>query len=126
MADLYLRHANRYEIATPISYWWTSSEGPIHSSKGETRNISPSGVLVAAEECPPIGASIQMRMRLPSLRGTGFGMKLYGEGRVVRSERVETSLGSRASRFFAASVHFYPENSERPVVSSDEKFKSTV
>ena len=79
MADLYLRHANRYEVTAPVSYWWSSPKGPVHSAAGETRNISHSGVLVAAGECPPIGSAIQMTIQLPRLRGGGFGMKLQGE-----------------------------------------------
>jgi len=129
MADLYLRHANRYEVAAPVSYWWSSPKGPIHSGKGETRNLSHSGVLVATGECPPIGASIQMTILLPRIRGSGIGMKLHGEGVVVRVEDSATTVASKPAGAFAATVQFYPETSEKsqqPDVRADEKLKTTV
>jgi len=112
MADLYLRHANRYEVAAPVSYWWSSKRGLVHSSTGETRNISDCGVLVGVGECPPVGAAIQMTIQLPRLRGNGLGMKLHGEGKVVRVDDAETTAESRSKKVFAASVHFYFERSE--------------
>ncbi len=129
MADLYLRHANRYEVTAPVSYWWSSPKGPVHSAAGETRNISHSGVLVAAGECPPIGSAIQMTIQLPRLRGGGFGMKLQGEGMVLRIENAGTTTESKPVSVFAASVMFYfetSEKSEQPDVSGDEKLKTTV
>lgn len=129
MVDLYLRHANRYEVTVPVSYWWSLPKGPIHSGAGETRNISQFGVLVAAGECPPIGAAIQMAIQLPRLRGPGLGMKLQGEGTVVRVENTGTATESKPARAFAASVLLYPEKSEKleqPDVSNDEELKNTV
>lgn len=128
LADLHLRRARRYEVSAPVSYWWAASKGPIHSSAGETLNISDSGVLVAASECPPMGASIQMTVLLPRLRDKGFGMKLHGEGMVVRVENGDTPLSAPA-KAFAASVQFYPETSDQPEkLKRDgvEKLKTTV
>jgi len=129
MADLHLRHAYRFEIVTSVSYSWSSLRGQVCSGEGETRNMSDSGILVVGDQCPPIGALIQISMRLPSPRGKPFGMKLYGEGRVVRSEKIETSPGNTPSTLFAASMHFYPETSEKseqPLESCNEGLKSTV
>lgn len=129
MADFDPRRAKRYEISVPVSYWWSASKGPIHSSLGETRNISDSGVLVAAAgECPPTGASIQVTVLLPRLREEGPGMNLHGEGTVVRVENADTP-SSKPVKVFAASVHFYPERPdelEEPRREVEEKLRIIV
>lgn len=111
IVDLYQRNSNRYELTAPVSYWWSSSKGPTHSGMGETRNISHCGVLVAAGECPPIGAAIQITVHLPHRRSPGVCMKLEGEGKVLRVENSNRNVESNPSRAFAASVQFYFETS---------------
>jgi hypothetical protein len=127
MVDLYQRHANRYEVTTPVSYWWSSSRGTTHSGTGETRNISHCGVLVATGECPPIGAPIQITVHLPHRRSPGVGMKLEGEGKVLRVENADRAVECEPGSLFAASVQFYFEASiqrEQPY-ASDESLKTT-
>ena len=129
MAEFDLRRARRYGVSVPVSYWWSASQGPIHSCAGETRDISDSGVSVAAAgECPPIGASIQVTVPLPRLREEGPGMRLLGEGTVVRVENADTPSATPV-KIFAASVHFYPERSDdlmEPKRVAGEKLQSIV
>ena len=126
MVDLYLRHANRYKVAAPVSYWWSSSRGPARTGAGETRNISHCGVLVAAGECPPIGAAIQITVHLPH-RSAGAGMKLEGEGKVLRVENADGTVESNSGGVFAASVQFHFEASIKPEQRyvSGERLKTT-
>jgi hypothetical protein len=126
MPDLHPRRAHRYQVATPVSYWWLAPKGPVHSGNGKTRNISQSGVLVATSECPPSGAAIQMTIRLPRLSGSGHGMKLYGEGTVVRIEDTGFGFDSEPTKVFAASVQFYPEKSEQLDPIGIEEFDTNL
>jgi len=129
MPDIRPRRAHRYQVVTPVLYWWASSGGPVHAGSGQTRNISQSGVLVAANECPPAGASIQMTLGLPRLPGNGQGMKLHGEGVVVRVHDADVVSDCKPARVFAASVLFYPDRSERseqPDPIGIEEFSSNL
>ena len=117
MTGLYLDRPKRFELAVPATFWWSYAKGPAKSGKGVTNNISNSGVLVTTNECPPVGARIQMSVLMPRAEGKGYGMELHGEGMVVRVQE-DTPAGSGAqSKGFAASVQFYPE----PIDSSVQK-----
>jgi hypothetical protein len=113
MTDLQLRQANRYRLSAPVSFWWYPPEGSVKSSEGVTQDISHAGVLVMAHECPPAGVQIQLTVLLPGLRDKSKGMKLHGEGVVVRLENSKDGSDSSGSLGFAASVQFYPENPSR-------------
>lgn len=129
MVESHVRRANRYEITAPVSYWWSLRKGPMHSGHGEMRNISHSGVLVATTECPPLGTVVEMSVVLPRVRGNGNGMKLHGEGIVLRLQDVSAPTESGLTKGFAASVHFYPELPDAPEdqqLSRIENLKKTV
>ncbi len=114
MTAFYLDRAKRFEVAVPVTFWWESPKGPTKSGKGVTKNISNSGVLVTASECPPSGVRIQLNVRMPRLGGKGYGMELHGEGTVVRVEGDATAGSGARPKGFAASVHFYPEHIDSP------------
>jgi hypothetical protein len=90
-------------------FWWVPAKGSLLSSMGVTRNVSNSGVLIAASECPPVGAVVQVEVLLPRIEGNGYGMKLHGEGIVVRMETAICADLAEQPYAFAASVQFYPE-----------------
>ena len=62
--------------------------------------------------CRPVGARVQLDILLPKLADPGFGMSLAGEGVVLRVEPHGSQGASSGEAGFAASVHFYPEESE--------------
>lgn len=103
-----IQRGKRFECAAPVEYWWPVAEGVVKSGMGVTRNIGNSGVLIAASECPPAGVHIQMTVFLPRSEGSGYAMKLHGEGLVVRIENDALDPDERPIGF-AASVQFYPE-----------------
>lgn len=106
--DLVNRRTKRFEYAAPATFWWSPGGGFLQSATGVTRDIGNTGVLIETSECPPPGVHIQVTVFLPLIEGSGYGMKLHGEGVVVRVEggRADTDEQPTA---FAASVHFYPE-----------------
>lgn len=48
-----------------------------------------------------------MEIALPKLKDTGSGMKLFGEGVVLRSEHGDATMSG-----FAASAQFYPKTAD--------------
>ena len=109
MTSLLLQRARRFELRAPATFWWMSGKGLLHSCTGVTRNISNSGVLIATSEYPPVGTAIQIAVLLPRSEGSGYGMKLQGEGIVVRMDEIGCTDFVEQPFAFAASVHFYPE-----------------
>lgn len=105
-----LDRANRFEFSVPVSFWWSRAKGSTQSGKGTTRNISSSGVLVATNECPPVGVAVQLTVFMPRTASKSHAMELHGEGTVVRVESDVTSRSGGEPKGFAASVHFYPEH----------------
>ena len=105
---LLMQRAKRFECAAPVAFWWPLAQEAVQSGMGVTQNIGNSGVLIVTDECPPTGVHIQMTVYLPQIEGSGYAMKLHGEGIVVRVES-ETSDSNERPTGFAASVQFYPE-----------------
>ena len=116
-----MQRTKRFECSAPVAFWWPLGQGVVQSGLGVTRNISNSGVLIEASECPAVGTPIQMMVFLPRIEGNGYRMKLNGEGVVVRVEGEETGLDQGLTRF-AASVQFYQE----PVDGSEQPAKDSA
>ena len=104
-----LRKAKRYQLSAPARFEWALHEGEPQSGKGVTRDINPSGVYVLADDLPPVGALVQLEIRLPKLDAPGFGMSLAGEGVVLRVEPPGSRGADISQGGFAASVQFYPD-----------------
>src|SRR5664279_5669271 len=81
-----LRRTNRYSVSAPVHFWWLKLDGLSESCVGETRDISSSGVFVLAALLPPVGASLQLDVLLPAIREDSTGVRLHGEGVVVRCQ----------------------------------------
>lgn len=98
------RKTTRYQLTSPATYWWGPKGGQRIANRGVTRDISTAGVFIFAQEQPPVGARIELEILLPSLENIGPGVRLYGEGLVLRVERENHN-----NTGFAASVEFAPE-----------------
>ncbi len=107
MTDLELRHARRYPLAAPVTFWWPTSQGWVRAGLGTTRDISSDGVMVTARECPPVGVHIQLTVLFPRREASGHAVKLHGEGVVVRVQSYESMPLSERTSGFAASVQFH-------------------
>jgi hypothetical protein len=53
--------------------------------KGQTENVSRSGILIRAEDCLPVQAAIEFRMALAVETFYGEPPEVSGRGRVVRT-----------------------------------------
>ncbi len=109
MTDLELRHAKRYPLAAPVTFWWPILQGWFQAGLGTTRDISSDGVMITARECPPVGEHIHLTVLLPRREESGHEAKLHGEGVVVRVQSYESMPLSEPTSGFAASAQFYLE-----------------
>jgi hypothetical protein len=112
MANPQMRQSTRYRVAAPVSFFWSCSGSEGQGGEGVTIDISKCGVWIVSDVAPPLGASIQVTVTLPRIKGSQRGVRLEGEGVVVRSENSATKSDSGCPPNFAASVLFYPEQWE--------------
>ena len=103
-----LRKKRRYKLTSPTTYWWPSEGGTFGVGQGVVTNVSTCGAFVLAQVLPPLGASLQLEMLLRGPQSRGAGMRLHGEGRVLRVEREDSRTG------FAVSMQFAPITSDDP------------
>ena len=83
-----LRKSKRYRLRASVVFTAEQSDGIVIRSEGYTRDISPSGVFVFTSVLLPSGATVNLEITLPSLRGEQAGACLRTVGHVVRSEEV--------------------------------------
>jgi hypothetical protein len=79
-----LRRIKRYNVQAPAFFSWKDSEGSSQAAEGMTRDISTQAVFVLARNCPATGNQLRMDVLLPSLRSKKPGVRLRGEGVVLR------------------------------------------
>ena len=102
-----LRKTKRYPVSAPTLFMWAPANGKPQSAQGVTRDIHTFGVYVKTNAVPPLGALVQMEIVLPKLGDDSPGMRLQGEGIVLRCD-----YGEATKSGFAASAQFYPEAAE--------------
>lgn len=107
-----LRRAKRYRLSAPALFVWAGQDGKPQNGQGVTRDINTSGVYVLTDALPPVGARIQIEIVLPKLAGTSPGMRLTGEGVVLRREGESAKIAGATERGFATSAQFYPETTD--------------
>ena len=111
-----LRRTNRYRVSAPAFFCWEPPGGILQQGKGTTRDISATGVFVAAERTPSVGLHIELDVYLPAVSGRPRSVQLHGEGKVLRVEGREG-----APTGFAAEVLFQTESSGGPTILSGAK-----
>ena len=79
-----LRRIKRYYVEAPAFFSWKDSDGSSQAAEGMTRDISTQAVFVLARNCPAAGNQLRIDVLLPSLRSKKPGVRLRGEGVVLR------------------------------------------
>jgi len=79
-----LRRIKRYNVQAPAFFSWKNSEGGSQAAEGMTRDISTQAVFVLARNCPAAGSQLRIDLLLPSLRSKKPGVRLRGEGVMLR------------------------------------------
>ena len=78
------RKNQRFDLRLPFEIVGGASKT---KSKGETRNVSSSGVLFVSKAPVPIGSAIEYLITLPKVPGARSDVRLRCIGTVVRSEQ---------------------------------------
>ena len=91
------RKTIRFPLQAPVVFWWTDENGNHQQSEGRSRDISESGTFVLAAVCPPLGASVGLRISLEAVPDATKILPIEFDGHVLRVERV--SAGSESSGF---------------------------
>jgi PilZ domain len=91
------RKAIRFPLEALVTFYWKSENGMEQQGKGRSRDISEHGVFVFADECPPAGIKIGLKIVLPELSDIAHALRMQIEGRVLRVD--EAAREQRACGF---------------------------
>ena len=99
-----LRRAKRYQLAALVFFTWRHPDGRLLQLAGVSLDISMRGISLLTADAVEVGAYIELDAYLPSLHRKQIGMKLHGEGTVLRVESL-----SIVEKKIAAEVLFESE-----------------
>ena len=91
------RKTIRFPLQAPVVFWWTDKNGNHQHGEGRSRDISESGTFVHAVACPPLGASVGLRISLETVPDATKTLPIEFDGHVLRVERA--SAGRESSGF---------------------------
>jgi hypothetical protein len=89
------RKTIRFPLQAPVVFWWTDENGNHQQSEGRSRDISESGTFVHAGSCPPLGASVELRISLEPAAGATETLPIEFDGHVLRVEEVSARNENR-------------------------------
>jgi len=93
------REAVRYPMRAVVLFKWTDADGVGLQDGGFTRDISTAGLFVYCDRPPPVKTAFSMEVLLPLFEAPHPGLRLMGQGVVVRVEEQKKQTG------FAAKVY---------------------
>ena len=88
----------RFSLTVPVIFTWRDQRSQWRRSTGLTRDLSAAGVYLYSAKVPPVGVPIEFAAILPPLEPTLPALRLHGEARVMRVEKV---TGKAAGNGFA-------------------------
>ena len=87
------RKTLRFPLHTEVAFWWTDGNGLPKHGEGRSRDVSEHGAFVFALSCPPVGASVVLKIALEGvLNGVG-SLPAELKGEVLRVETSTTEIG---------------------------------
>lgn len=81
------RQSDRFPIAREVRYRILDKRIAAESGKGNTLNMSSSGVLFAVEGAVPPGLRVELSINWPVKLNDKCALRFVARGRVVRAER---------------------------------------
>jgi c-di-GMP-binding flagellar brake protein YcgR len=81
------RSAQRYKLALPIEIMHPTPSARSRRLRGQTRDISTSGIYFTLPEPLPPKSTFQFSVTLPPELTDGIEVQITAQGRVVRTER---------------------------------------
>lgn len=92
------RKTIRFPLQAPVVFWWRDENGNHQQGEGYSRDISESGAFVHGVSCPPLGASVGIKISLEAAAGATEMVPIEFHGHVLR---VEEASAANENRGFA-------------------------
>jgi c-di-GMP-binding flagellar brake protein YcgR len=89
------RQSKRYPLSLPAEVRWRARDKGVNKARGETGDISSSGLMLVLPKALPLGTTINVTIHLP-VELTKVPIELSCMGRVVRKSRMEKGQGISA------------------------------
>jgi hypothetical protein len=70
----------------------------LRQKDGISRDLSEQGAFIVTVDCPPVGATVDLKIILDALRDVKAALPLEFQGQVLRIERFESTCGFAISR----------------------------
>ncbi len=98
-----MRTTVRYALCAIATFRWIDRAGAAHEGHGETRDISPKGVFIVCQRCPPPGALLAVQIQVPVVGVVSRDASIRAEGEVLR---VELKSSAQNGTGFAIQNHW--------------------
>jgi hypothetical protein len=77
-----------------VTFWWENVNGERQQGEGRSRDISEHGAFVLTPVCPPIGASVSLRIDLEGILDEIGSLPVEVNGEVLRVEQSGAESGA--------------------------------
>jgi hypothetical protein len=89
------RKTIRFPLRASVVFWWTDENGNHQQGEGRSRDISEGGTFVHAASCPPLGASVGLRISFEAAAGAPETLPIEFDGHVLRVEQASVGNENR-------------------------------
>ena len=79
---------------TAVTFWWTNTDGKHQEGEGRSRDVSEHGAFVFAPLCPPVGASVVLKIALAGAPDEIGPIPIEVKGAVLRVEQSPAEAGT--------------------------------
>jgi hypothetical protein len=93
------RKTLRFLLQTAVTFWWTNGNGEPRQGEGRSRDVSEHGAFVFAPCCPPVGASLTLKIDLEGIPDEIGRLPVEVEGEVLRVEQSPAERGMLTGGF---------------------------
>jgi hypothetical protein len=93
------RRTLRFLLQTAVTFWWTNGNGESRHGEGRSRDVSEHGAFVFAPNCPPVGASVLLKIDLEGIPEEIGALPVKVEGEVLRVEQCPAERGMLTGGF---------------------------
>jgi PilZ domain len=80
------RRSNRYDLTSPVGFFWRNADGLWCRREGTARDISESGVFVFTDQPPTVGSAIRFELSFAH-PASAQRVQIQANGSVVRIDR---------------------------------------
>jgi hypothetical protein len=93
------RRTLRFLLQTAVTFQWTNRNGEARQGEGRSRDVSEHGAFVFAPVCPPVGASVLVKIDLEGIPDEIGTLPVEVDGEVLRVEQSPAERGMLTSGF---------------------------